>query len=183
MNKNVRIAKKLMKLAKSLIGFDGQDGLPVLDDDDIDNYSQNKIADKPGKYENFTGQIDWEGTKGKVKNAYFYLSDYSSCKIIFYEVTWIDGTWTDGAWENGNWKDGIWKEGLWKNGTWKNGIWENGHWNNGNWKDGTWENGTWWNGTWTDGTWENGIWYDGTWKNGRDKKIFHKQNDSPDKWL
>ncbi|MBR4316868.1 MAG: hypothetical protein IKP65_07915 [Alphaproteobacteria bacterium] len=60
MNQNVKIAKQLIKLAKSLIGFDvtiNNDG--SLGDyelnNNINNSNNNSIANQEGKYENFTG--------------------------------------------------------------------------------------------------------------------------------
>ena len=54
MDKNIKIAKQLVRLAKSLV-------------------AEENVADKPGKYENFTGTISWMGTVGNVTIAAFTL--------------------------------------------------------------------------------------------------------------
>ena len=173
---NIRIARELNKIAKELVAGEN-------------------VANQEGKYKNFTGTIDWEGSKGKVKNATFELSS----GIWWQNGTWEDGTWKwgvwfDGTWKKGVWKRGIWQGGTWENGTWKNGIWTeaqpsyhsiwlNGTWENGVWHWGTWKNGTWKDGIWKEGTWENGTWKDGIWKGGKDGyRKRHGKDDSPDKW-
>ena len=140
MNK-VKIAKQLVKIAKELV-------------------SEENIANQPGEYKNFTGEIKWKGTRGKVRNATFELfqdGDYDK-----------DILWYDGIWEKGTFNDGYWKKGIWKGGTW----------NGGTWRDGIFENGTWDGGTWKDGTWEYGKWLNGKDKSGKT----HGRDDSPDKW-
>ena len=114
------------------------------------------VANQKGEYKNFTGEIDWRGTKGTVKNATF---DLTSTGVYWYK----------GTWEKGNWKDGVWEDGIWKAGIWRDGFWEGGTWHNGTWFDGVWERGTWQNGTWIDGVWQDGTWKNGTWKNGTGK--------------
>lgn len=115
----IRMARELVRLAKEIVSED--------------------VASEDGKYEDFTGTINYKGSKGKVKEADFELKNG---KII---------------WEVGIWKDGSWKDGVWYNGEWKNGMWN----------DGTWLNGRWEKGTWYKGTWVDGDWYEGKWKDSR----------------
>ena len=161
MNKNVKIARELIKIAKSLV-------------------AEENVADKPGKYEHFTGKIGWMGTIGNVTNATFTLqkSDRFHCGIWWYSGTWNSGFWDNGVWEYGTWKDGTWIDGQWIDGTWNGGTWEGGDWKGGNWMGGTWNLGDWWKGTWYDGTWNGGTWEDGYDKNGNR----HLADDSPNKW-
>jgi hypothetical protein len=130
MNKNVKIAKELVKLAKSLVA------------DDV------RVADKIGEeYKDFTGWIKYNGEKVYVCRATFKLEWYKEwTRIIWEDGEWCDGVWCDGIWKNGTWDDGRWIDGIWKNGTWRNGTWE----------DGTWEDGIWHSGTWIGGTWKHG---------------------------
>ena len=93
-NINIRIARELNCIAKSLIAGDD-------------------IADHPGSYTRFTGIIDFKNNYATVKNATFKLDNYG--------IDWQDGIWLDGTWQNGYWQDGIWKKGDWKSGTWQNG--------------------------------------------------------------
>lgn len=88
-----------------------------------------EIANKVGQYRNFTGKIDWQGTKGEVINADFEL-DYVA-GIIFDKGTWKNGVWKKGYWNAGTWENGVWEDGehlagIWKGGTWKKGFWKNG---------------------------------------------------------
>ena len=104
-----------------------------------------EIADHEGEYKDFTGVIDWQGSKGKVEKAHFKL-DHSG-------IYWVKGTWLSGVWENGAWLDGFWINGTWENGIWVHGLWRNGIWKDGEWHDGKWEKGTWFNGTKINGIW------------------------------
>ena len=94
MKQEVNIANELLKLAKSLVA------------------EQPNIANTKGNYENFTGQIDWRGIKGTVKNATFKLMGGAK------SINWFDGIWEEGKWIDGNWKDGTWKNGIWEKGIW-----------------------------------------------------------------
>lgn len=201
--KNIKVAKELVRIAKSLV-------------------DQSNIANKPGKYENFTGTIDWGNgkVKGEVSGANFELISsrkYKSASYInvvtlikWHSGTWENGDfafgiWENGAWKNGNfnglWLDGTWENGsftgTWKGGTWKNGIFCGGCWEDGIWEDGTfllfgiWENGTWKNGTWKGGRWKNGTWQDGTWEDGiwehgrmnsAIDKYGNPHNENPNEW-
>ena len=172
MDKNVKIAKELVKLAKSLVAGDYD------------------IADKEGRYENFTGAVKWMGTDGHVENATFDLS--TGGHYVYWENgTWKDGTLKDVIWENGTFDNGSIYDAIWENGVWNNGefygsIWSKGTWNGGTWKDGiwhygTWEGGVWENGDWHSGTWKGGTWNDGWWNLGFDKED-NQHDESPDKW-
>ena len=156
MNKNVKIARELIKIAKCLV-------------------AEENVADKPGKYEHFTGKIGWMGTIGNVTNATFTLQKSDR---FHYGIWWYGGTWNSGFWDNGVWKDGTWIDGQRIDGTWNGGTWEGGDWKGGNWRGGTWNLGDWWKGTWYDGTWNGGTWEDGYDKNGNR----HLADDSPNKW-
>ena len=162
MDKNIKIAKQLVRLAKSLV---------AIDEEGDGNFSG--IADKPGKYENFTGTIRWMGTVGNVTNATFNLqkSDRFHHGIWWYHDTWNNGIWDNGLWDYGIWKDGTWIDGqwidgTWEDGTWEDGTWEGGDWKGGNWRGGTWNLGDWWKGKWYDGTQKGGIWEYGYDENG-----------------
>ena len=72
------------------------------------------IANQDGVYTNFTGKIDYYGTKAQVKNATFELS------ILEY-IWWHKGTWINGTWNYGIWVTGTWEKGTWKDGTWFEG--------------------------------------------------------------
>lgn len=158
------IARELNKIAKELI-------------------AGGEVANQEGKYKNFTGTIDWFGTKGKVKNATFELRESYNSYMIFEQGTWQNGickygVWGGGTWENGTWEGGDFQWGTWKDGTWKDGVFYGKTWNNGVWLNGTWRDGTWLNGYWYDGIWKNGTWWRG--KDKRDK--MHEKGDSPNKW-
>ena len=201
MDKNIKIAKQLVRLAKSLVAIDEEgDGSGFQVFHDMDNYGikdGGKIADKPGKYKNFTGTIEYKGISGTVRNATFELLDEDETEGI----DWYDGIWENGVWDAGTWYNGTWKNGKWKAGTWFKGTWENGRWTslsswrsiwqNGTWKGGTWDGfggGIWYDGVFENGTFNNGTWYKGTWKNGHwlgaedGNGKYHKEGDSPDKW-
>lgn len=156
---NTKIAKELVKIAKSLV-------------------SEQNVANQDGEYKNFTGTIDYPRLtiKARVKDANFKLSGRF---FEFYDGIWINGKlrwsstiWHNGTWESGRftgeWKNGVWEDGIfngvWRNGTWKDGVFE------GIWQNGTWEYGTWMDGKWEDGVWKNGQWYDGVWYNGNWEK-------------
>lgn len=118
------------------------------------------VAFEPGRYEDFTGYINFHGTEGYVEHATFTLFEDPNDKYglfrlvgLFSNIRWDDGTWLDGMWSNG-----IWKNGVWRNGTWISGEWMNGTWKNGVWQTGVWENGTWEGGEWQLGTWKRGAW-------------------------
>lgn len=70
-----------------------------------------EVANKPGKYENFTGKIDFKGSKGNVQKANFSL--YPNGFIDWNGGTWVDGVWQDGIWDGGKWLKGTWKKGTW----------------------------------------------------------------------
>ena len=123
MNKNTKIAKELVKIAKSLI-------------------AEQNIANQQGEYKNFTGQIDFGDTKGTVSNATFILKEvigFPWKQVVWKDGTWEDGTWCNGTWRNGTWKKGTWRDGYWVEGTWKNGTWQDGLWGEGIWEGGIWE--------------------------------------------
>ena len=75
MNNNMKVAKELVKIAKSLI-------------------AESNVANQEGEYENFTGTIDWHGTKAQVEDATFWLFDDGS-------ITWYNGTWKSGEFRMG----------------------------------------------------------------------------------
>ena len=150
MDRNVRIAKQLVKLAKMLV-------------------ADENVADKAGKYENFTGEIEWKGINGTVQNAFFELKDNGK-----FDIVWEDGTWKSGVWDKGDWGYGTWLDGTWKSGTWEGGSWNDGTWENGN-----WHNGVWWTGVWKGGNWEGGE--EGALFEKGDAGSYHE--DSPDKWV
>ena len=110
MSNNIRIAKELVRLAKSLVA--------------------EEVADKEGEYKDFTGKISWGNTQGSVQDATFELSSGGD-PIIWKEGRWEDGTWAKGTWENGAWVKGTWKDGTWKGGTWFGGTWKGGDWEDG----------------------------------------------------
>lgn len=112
MNKNIKIAKELVRLAKDLV-------------------AEGNSVDKQGKYENFTGNIRWKNIGGNVENATFELVEDKNKPIIWHKGVWKDGNWENGTWEDGTWKNGTWKKGIWRDGTWENGTWENGTWHDG----------------------------------------------------
>ena len=147
MDKGIKIVKKLMRLMKSLVAI-GEDGDGNL----------SGIADSPGRYENFTGGINWQETHGTVANATFELPEETDRPIVWHKGIWADGTWHNGIWNGGTWEDGDWEGGIWMGGTWNFGDWRNGK--------------------WYDGTWNGGIWKYGYDANGN----CHLKNDSPYKW-
>ena len=199
MDKNIKIAKQLVRLAKSLVAIDEEgDGSGFQVFHDLDNYGikdGGKIADKSGKYKNFTGTIEQKGISGTGRNATFELLD-ETAGIDWYDGIWENGVWDAGTWYNGTWKNGEWKAGTWENGRWtsasswrsrwKNGTWKSGTWDG--WYDGVWYDGVWYDGVFENGTFENGTWFKETWKNGywlgaKDHNgKYHKEGDSPDKW-
>jgi len=120
MDNNKIIAKALYRIAKELVSAN--------------------VANAEGKYENFTGQIKWSGSSGKVQNATFELNEDDG--ILWKNGTWKSGTWFKGKWDNGTWEGDTWTSGTWKNGTWERGTWEDGIWWKGNWQSGTWEFGS-----------------------------------------
>jgi hypothetical protein len=137
----------------------------------IETNSNEKIANKPGKYERFSGKVDFYGTKGTVLNATFELKKETRY-IYFWQGTWVDGIWDRGYFYYGIWLNGTWKTGMWHDGIWVDGIWEDGTWYRGTWKDGTWkggqfESGRWYNGSWLRGWWHNGSWHGGSWRRGK----------------
>ena len=157
MNKNIKIAKELVRIAKSLVAWNIN------------------IANHPGKYKNFTGKIEYNQSNGWATNATFEIPVMK--KQGQYQIIWYNGTW-QGDFFHSLWKNGTWKGGRFHVGTFEKGTWERGSWYNGVWKGGTWKDG--W---WMDGIWENGTWEGGTWSEGYDKyKNKHGEGDSPDKW-
>ena len=118
--------------------------------------SDAEVANQAGEYKNFTGIIDWKGSKGQVKNADFELQ--ANGDIWWHNGYWVKGIWNRGEWQKGWWENGTWKNGSWLNGKWQNGTWKNGDFNYGTWYDGVWENGDWFGfpEKWKKGTWKNG---------------------------
>lgn len=152
------------------------------------------VANQAGLYENFTGVIDWHGTKGEVENATFELSSKGHY-VYWHDGIWNNGTMIDAIWWKGTWKNGTligswWWRGAWKNGICKNTVWEYGIWHKGVFEDSVWRDGTWMNGLWKSnenkwysGSWWKGTWSGGWWNLGIDKgNQLHYENDSPDKW-
>ena len=123
MDKNVKIAKDLIRLARDLMDVN----YSVSDNGESD-YSLNDnipdMADKEGAYKNFTGKIDYRGVKADVEDADFSLGQDI---INFSKGTWKNGVWESGYFWNGTWEDGTWKDGTWVRGTWKNCKWEKGY--------------------------------------------------------
>ena len=111
MDKNIKIARELVKLAKSLV-------------------AEENIANQAGEYKDFIGKIQWKGISGTVKNATFELKDDT--------IIWHNGIWEYGSWYKGTWEDGVWTKGTWEYGTWKNGVWFSGMWRHGIWEGGEW---------------------------------------------
>ena len=166
MNRNMKIARQLVKIAKSLGAFENV----IEEGEEVDLY-------------NYTGKINTNDIKGEVNNAKFSIDEISG--FSFFKGEWLNGTvdgqasWYGGTWNNGIWEGNVWKNGTWKNGTWKSGFFEGGVWENGVFE----EEGVFEGGTWKGGTWKGGDWMGGTWMGGYDKDgIFHSAGDSPDKW-
>lgn len=206
MDRNIRIAKELVKLAKSLVAIDEEgdgSGFQVMHDVNtvLPEHEIVKRAICEGNYNNFTGEVNCGGLNGKVRNAIFSIGNTMrhiegtsfSAFDCFLDGVWEDGDfvrglWNNGTWENGyfedsTWVDGIWLDGYWKNSIWHNGTWNYGNWESGEWKRGTWKDGVWKNGIWHGGTWKSGEWFGGKWFGGKDENgKFHPAGDSPDKW-
>ena len=119
MNKNIKIAKELIKIAKNLIANNG-------------------MASQPGKYQNFTGNIMFYDTQGRAQNATFELMKN---KMIHWEKGDFTGLWGGGLWEDGTFNGGSWIKGTWMKGTWKKGDWQDGIWQDGKWENGKWSKG------------------------------------------
>ena len=89
MNRNIRIAKQLIGLAKDLLM---DTNITVTNDGSKEsnysiNYAMNgNIANKPGKYNNFSGHIDWKNINGWVENAIFELNE-GTISITFEKGT------------------------------------------------------------------------------------------------
>lgn len=110
-------------------------------------------ANETGHYNNFSGEINWQGSRFTVKNADFELSDKYDVFINFIGGTIVDGKISRVNVEYCIFEGGIFEVGLWNNGTWKGG------------------------------TWVSGVWLDGIWLGGYDdNSIWHDKGDSPDKW-
>lgn len=173
MDKNAKIAKELVKLAKELVATESMS----LYDNPI-GQSSSGIASQPGEYENYTGKIQFGNSNGDVQNATFKLMSDGNT------IEWKKGTWLNGTWAN----EGFWSGGIWKNGTWHGGDFFNGVWENGKWmctsRDCEFTNSTWKNGEWTGGTFsDNSTWENGVWNGGYGSLSgFHDKGDSPDKW-
>ena len=121
-------------------------------------------AFEPGRYDGFTGYINYAGTEGYVENASFELlpgldifEKYhgitkrkgranSERLSMFEHVHWHSGRWLGGIWDYGEWDDGEWMGGTWLNGLWRRGTWHDGVWHDGWWLEGTWLKGEWLNG-------------------------------------
>lgn len=185
MNQNIKVAKELIKMAKSLLGYspknvvnnyysnnnDGND-TGKKDSNDSHQNDSNQVADKPGLYTNFSGRIEVGETKGKVRNATFEILDKDDV-INWKNGIWVEGTLKKCFWEKGTWESGDCYVYWWHDGTFKKGTF-----NGGNWKKGTFEK----DGIWTDGAWCGGTWdKDATWVKGTDGNNKLKY-ESPDKW-
>lgn len=59
------------------------------------------VANKPGMYKNFNGDIRWHGNEAMVRNATFKLN--SDWTIDFISGDWLNGTWYSGKWKGGKW--------------------------------------------------------------------------------
>ena len=128
MKQNIKVAKQLVKLAKNLIALDEEgDGSGFQMQHDYEKLTNitDKIADKEGYYENFSGIIRWGSTSGTVKNADFSIYVDNSYEMI---------TWRDGTWKDGTFKWSLWQKGIWNNGDFQDGDWWTGTWKNGTWK-------------------------------------------------
>lgn len=69
----------------------GESDYSLVDDENNNNNNEN-IANKPGKYEKFTGTISWMGIEAKVRDAMFELKENESESIIWKIGTWEAGT-------------------------------------------------------------------------------------------
>ena len=176
MDRNVKIAKELVKLAKSLIMADNEDDRRLFDFPIAS--PEEGVANQPGDYDNFTGRIEFGNNSGEVQSATFKLLEDGNT------IQWTKGTWLNGTWSNGGYFGG----GTWKNGTWNGGDFFNGVWENGTWSvlahDFEFTNSTWKNGVWSGGTFSNSsTWINGKWNGGYSNSgVMHPQGDSPDKW-
>jgi hypothetical protein len=122
----------------------------------LETNETSNIAKEPGKYENFTGTIDFGWNKGTVKNATFELSTYSAAGFDRLEIIWEDGIWEDGNWDKGTWYAGTWKNGKWQYGKFLGGVFENGQVWEGHFKNMTWKNGRCTTGSFNNCIFENG---------------------------
>jgi len=114
------------------------------------------IADKAGKYDNFTGTIKWKGTEASVGHSDFTLNDTGCADITFGDVVFIEGTCFNSHIKNGlnlgcnlidckidynvnkagklyscDWHDGIFEGGEFIGGIWRGGMWLGGTWTSG----------------------------------------------------
>lgn len=171
MNKNVKIAKELLKLAKNLV-------------------ADENIADKAGKYENFTGKIVWKDIDGEVENATFELIDNVFWKFMEFEKgTWKNGVAKESSFEACHWLNGeaincsMEKDVIFENGKF---VGDGGYiYFGGTFKGGSFDHGYW---ILSDTPiWEGGKWIDGLeyadWDDfDNHEGVHHGMNDSPDKW-
>ena len=121
MDKNVRIAKELVKLAKYMIASNQSELNRLYNDVDF-GYEENPYGYGLGKrysFKDYTGKIDltiynpsddeYVPFNMEFKNATFDIG-YSQLEHSFY-IDWIDGVWIDGTWDDGYWMHGYDKLG------------------------------------------------------------------------
>ena len=107
------------------------------------------------RYERWSGVIDYNGTRGAVKEATFALVNGG--------ISWEEGTWLSGTWNGGTWRGGVHRNGEWYGGRFD--------WDKDKARQSVWENGIWFDGIWTNGDW----------RMGQDENR-RQRTDSPDKW-
>jgi hypothetical protein len=122
----------------------------------LETNETSNIAKEPGRYENFTGTINFGWNKGTVKNATFELSTYLAAGFDRLKIIWEDGIWEDGNWDSGTWHAGTWKNGKWRYGNFLGGVFENGQVWEGYFSNMTWKDGHATRGKFTNCTIENG---------------------------
>ena len=145
---------------------------------------EGQLADRPGSYDGFTGNILYNDTIAVAKDASFDIKDDGSFK-------WKSGTVVSGE---------IKAPGEYAGFTGKLRLRQawfscesasfaisdyNGRavidWKNGKWLDGRWTTGTWMGGEWMSGTWEFGVWQKGAWHGGKDVDG-NEHSEPPSKW-
>lgn len=122
MDRNIRIAKQLLRIAKELVGTKHEGEIV-----------RTNVADKPGSWKDFRGTLIWHGIHATVRAKRMSLNDDGKYSVTWYGGTWIDGNadnvlWKEGQWLNGTFNGGVWLAGTWRSGTWKGGYDSTGAW-------------------------------------------------------
>lgn len=102
---------------------------PTMWDKLIDQTSG--VANKPGRYENFSGVIEWVDSKLKVQNANFELGARFYYNLFFNSGTVLGGKACNMMVDHCVWKGGLFKSGWWLDGTWESGEWYDSYWGGG----------------------------------------------------